>query len=175
MLQVYETSEVPNNQPSWCHYQMPPVVSHFFWWYYCLIKTHQSIQSIRENLWSFDCVLYTGFRAWNNRSYIWHSHYLQEIASLFGRNGSCVTNQAVQGCTKDSKGSETGVMRGGWSTFVRLCGSSENEPGLKGRQELDRWQWAGRAFRESVCIGWERLRRWDAAWYTLATRRIPGP
>lgn len=62
MLKVYETSEVPNNQPSWCHCQMPPVVSHFFWWCYCLIKTHQSSHSIHQNLLSFHCVLHTKFR-----------------------------------------------------------------------------------------------------------------
>lgn len=35
----------------------------FFWWCYCLIKTHQSIQSIHRNLLSFHCVLHTKFRA----------------------------------------------------------------------------------------------------------------
>lgn len=112
MLRVYETSKVPNNQPSWCHYPAPPVVSHFFGGCYCLIKTHQSTESIDQNLLSFDCVFYTWFRVQCNRNYIWDNHCLQGTESLFGSNGSCEENQAVKSCTKHSRDPEKGAVWG---------------------------------------------------------------
>lgn len=145
--------------------------SFFSWCCFCLIKSYQSIQSIYQNLFQFNCVLHTRFSAWDNGKDERDSHCFQGIESLCGSNGMAVGESSWAGLHWEQLGfwQGRGVRAGVFSAFMegwdwawpeRLVGIGE----VQGREEC--------IPGECVCIGWESARSWDSGWCKLGTMRV---